>query len=148
MAETWNKKEREKKKQQAKKEKEERRLERKERSKEPKSPDSMLAYLDENGNLSDTPPDPRKKEKIKPEDIQIGIPTLEEREKETNLHKGTVTFFNEGKGFGFIKDRATQQSIFFHVNGLTEPVKEQNKVSFELEKTPKGLNAVNVKLLR
>src|SRR5579871_228377 len=111
MAETWNKKEREKKKQQIKKEKEERRQERKEKAKESKSFDSMLAYMDENGNLTDTPPDPRRKEKVKLEDIQIGIPKLEDRAKETNVHKGTVTFFNETKGFGFIRDKATQQSI-------------------------------------
>ena len=148
MAETWNKKEREKKKQQIKKQKEERRQERKEKSKESKSFDSMIAYMDENGNLSDTPPDPRNKEKIKLEDIQIAIPKLEDRAKESNLRKGTVTSFNEGKGFGFIKDKDTQQSIFFHISSLTEPVKEQNKVSFEIEKTPKGLNAVNVRLLR
>jgi cold shock CspA family protein len=148
MAETWNKKEREKKKQQIKKQKEERRQERKEKTKESKSLDSMLAYLDENGNLSDTPPDPRKKEKVKLEDIQIGIPKMEDRGNETNLHKGVVTSFNESKGFGFIKDRMTQQDIFFHVNGLEEPVKVQNKVSFEIEKTLKGLSAVNVKLLR
>ena len=147
MAETWNKKEREKKKQQIKKQKEERRQERKEKTKESKSFDSMIAYLDENGNLSDTPPDPRQKEKIKLEDIQIAVPKLEDREKETT-HKGIVTSFNEGKGFGFIKDRFTQQDIFFHVNGLEEPVKLQNKVSFDIEKTPKGLSAVNVKLLR
>ncbi|HEX4851823.1 MAG TPA: cold shock domain-containing protein [Puia sp.] len=147
MGETWNKKEREKKKQQIKKQKEERRLERKEKPKDSKSLDSMLAYLDENGNLSDTPPDPGKKEKIKLEDIQIGIPKMEDRAKES-IHKGTVTSFNEAKGFGFIKDRATQQNIFFHVSGLTEPVKEQSKVSFEVEKTPKGLSAVDVKLLR
>ncbi|MBS1935859.1 MAG: cold shock domain-containing protein, partial [Bacteroidetes bacterium] len=127
MAETWNKKEREKKKQQIKKQKEERRQERKEKTKESKSLDSMLAYLDENGNLSDTPPDPRKKEKVKLEDIQIGIPKMEDRINETNLHKGTITSFNESKGFGFIKDRMTQQDIFFHVNGLGEPVKVQNK---------------------
>jgi len=148
MGETWNKKEREKKKQQIKKEKEARKQQRKEKAKESKSFESMIAYTDENGNLSDTPPDPQNKEKVKIEDIQIAVPKLEDRVKETHTHKGSVTFFNEAKGFGFIKDRATQQSIFFHVNVLTEPVKEQNKVSFELEKTPRGLSAVNVKLLR
>lgn len=149
MAETWNKKEREKKKQQSKKEKEERKQYRKEKAKDSKSFDSMLAYIDEYGNLSDTPPDPKKKlEKIKLEDIQVGVPKMEDRVEETDTHKGTITFFNEAKGFGFIKDRATQQSIFVHANGLTEPVKEQNKVSFEIERTPKGLSAVNVKLLR
>ncbi|HTQ66885.1 MAG TPA: hypothetical protein VMI12_18965 [Puia sp.] len=63
MAETWKKRERERKKQQIKKEKEARRREHKEKSKEPKSLDSMLAYIDENGNLSDTPPDPQKNKK-------------------------------------------------------------------------------------
>ncbi|HTS43700.1 MAG TPA: cold shock domain-containing protein [Puia sp.] len=148
MAETWNKREREKKKQQIKMQKEARRLERKEKSKESKSLDSMLAYLDENGNLSNTPPDPLKKEKIKLEDIEISPRKMEDRAKDTNLHKGTVDSYNESKGFGFIRDRATQMDIFFHVKALTEPVKVKNKVSFELEKTPKGLSAVNVKLLR
>ena len=148
MAESWNKKEREKKKQQVKREKEERRQERKEKSKESKSFDSMIAYIDEEGNISNTPPDPRKRENIKLEDIQVGMPKLEDRAKETHIHKGTVTFFNDSKGYGFIKDRATQQSIFFHTNSLEEPVKEQNKVSFEIEKTPKGLSAVSVRLLR
>jgi len=148
MPETWNKKEREKKKQQIKKEKEDRRLDRKAKAKETKSFDSMLAYVDENGNLSNTPPDPRKKEKAKLEDIQIGIPRLEDRAKETKLQKGNVISFNEGKGYGFIKDRNTQQNIFFHVSGLIEPVKEQDKVSYEIEKALKGLNAINIKLLR
>lgn len=148
MAETWNKKEREKKKQQSKKEKEERRQERKEKAKESKNFDNMIAYIDEYGNLSDTPPNPKKADDVKLEDIQISVPKLEDRVQETDTHKGTITFFNEAKGFGFIKDRATQQSIFVHANGLTEPVKEQNKVSFEIERTPKGLSAVNVKLLR
>ena len=58
MAETWNKKEREKKKKALKKEKAEKKLERKEHGKS--SSDEMIAYLDENGNLSSTPPDPRK----------------------------------------------------------------------------------------
>src|SRR5215470_623857 len=140
MGETWNKKEREKKKQQIKKEKEERKQQRKEKAKESKSLDSMLAYIDENGNLSDTPPDPKMKQAVRLNDIQIGIPKLEDREKEKHTHKGIVASFNEAKGFGFIKDRSTQQSIFFHTSGLTEPVKEKDKVSFEIEKTPKGLS--------
>ncbi|MBI1782789.1 MAG: cold shock domain-containing protein [Sphingobacteriales bacterium] len=147
MAETWNKKEREKKRDQQKKQKAERKLERKEKAKESKSLDDMLAYIDENGNLSSTPPDPKKKEIINAEDIEIGIPKMEDRVKE-DTHKGVVTFFNTAKGFGFIKDRFTQQSIFFHANALEEPVKEQDKVGFEIEKTPKGPSAVNVKLLK
>jgi cold shock CspA family protein len=148
MADTWNKKERQKKKQQNKKEKEERKQERKEKSKDGKSFDDMLAYIDENGNLSSTPPDPRKKIKVNAEDIKIGVPKQEDIDPETLIRKGTITFFNEAKGYGFIKDKETQQSIFVHANGLTEQVKEQNKVSFEIEMGPKGANAVNVKLLR
>ena len=58
---------------------------------------------------------------------------------------GVITFFNQDKGFGFIKDSQTQESIFVHVNQLDGPVKEHDKISFEVEKGPKGLNAVNAK---
>lgn len=146
MAETWSKKEREKKKQQNKKDKAERKQERKENSKSGKSLDEMLAYVDENGNFSSTPPDPRKKVKINVEDIQIGVPKQEDIDPADLIRKGIVTFFNESKGYGFIKDKETQESIFVHVNSLLEPVKEHSKVIFEVEMGPKGANAVNVKL--
>jgi len=146
MAETWNKKEREKKKQQNKKEKEERKQERRENSKPGKSLDDMLAYLDENGNLSSKPPDPRKKITINVEDIEIGVRKQEPVNPEDLIRKGIVTFFNDSKGYGFIKDLETQESVFVHINSLNEPIKEQNKVTFEVEMGPKGANAVNVKL--
>ena len=146
MAETWNKKEREKKKRQNKKEKAEKRQERR----ESKSADfeDMIAYIDENGNLSSTPPDPKKKFTIKVEDIEIGVPRQEELGPEDLIRTGIVTFFNNDKGYGFIKDRETQESVFVHINSLSEPVKENNVVSFETEMGPKGLNAVNVKLVK
>jgi cold shock CspA family protein len=147
MAETWNKKEREKKKQQAKKEKAERKQERKENAKEGKSFDDMLAYLDENGNLSSKPPDPRKKITIKLEDIEIGVPKHEPVNPEDLIRKGVVTFFNDAKGYGFIKDMETQESVFVHINSLTEEIKEHNKVTFEIQMGPKGANAANVKLV-
>ncbi|HEX5026737.1 MAG TPA: cold shock domain-containing protein [Agriterribacter sp.] len=146
MAETWSKKEREKKKQQNKKDKAERKQERKENSKSGKSLDEMLAYVDENGNFSSTPPDPRKKVRINVEDIQIGVPKQEDIDPADLIRKGIVTFFNESKGYGFIKDKETQESIFVHINSLLEPVKEHSKVIFEVEMGPKGANAVNVKL--
>jgi cold shock CspA family protein len=148
MAETWNKKEREKKKQQNKKEKAERKLERQERAKDGNNLESMMAYLDENGNLSSKPPDPRKKIIINAEDIEIGVPKQEPVNPEDLIRKGIITFFNDSKGYGFIKDLETQESIFVHINSLTEPVKENNKVSFEVEMGPKGANAVNVKLVK
>ena len=146
MAETWNKKEREKKKQQNKKEKAERKQERKENSKPGKSLDDMLAYVDENGHFSSTPPDPRKKVKINVEDIEIGVRKQADIDPADLIRKGIVTFFNESKGYGFIKDKETQESVFVHVNSLLEPVKEHSKVTFEVEMGPKGANAVNVKL--
>jgi cold shock CspA family protein len=145
MAETWNKKEREKKKQQEKKEKEERRKERKENSKG-KSMDDMMAYIDENGHISATPPDPRKMKKIKLEDIEIGVPKQQAIDPADLIRTGTVTFFNESKGYGFIKDHKTQESIFVHINQVKEEIHEHSKVVFEVEMGPKGPNAFNVRL--
>ena len=148
MAETWNKKEREKKKKQNKKEKAEKKQERKENSSSNSSFDSMLAYLDENGNLSSMPPDPKKRITVKAEDIEIGVPKQEPMNPDDLIRTGIVTFFNDAKGYGFIKDMETQESVFVHINALTEAIKENNKVSFEVEMGPKGANAVNVKLVK
>jgi cold shock CspA family protein len=145
MAETWNKKEREKKKQQEKKEKEARKKERKENTTSGKGIAEMMAYVDENGNISDTPPDPRKRKEFKLEDIEIGVPEYVPPTEAELTHTGKVTFFNHEKGFGFIKDMQTQQSVFVHINNLSEPVNENDKVSFEVGHGPKGPMAVNVK---
>ncbi|TWI85031.1 cold-shock DNA-binding protein family [Lacibacter cauensis] len=144
MAETWNKKEREKKKQQSKKEKAERKQERKENAKG-KTLDDMLAYIDENGNISDTPPDLSRVKKVKLEDIEIGVPKQQEQDPADAIRTGIVSNFNESKGYGFIKDLESGESIFVHINNLAEPIKENNKVTFEIERTHKGLSAVNVK---
>lgn len=62
------------------------------------------------------------------------------------MNTGTVKFFNETKGFGFIKDNASGQEYFVHVSGLVDKVKENDEVTFDLQEGRKGLNAVNVKL--
>jgi CspA family cold shock protein len=62
------------------------------------------------------------------------------------MSKGTVKFFNETKGFGFIKDEETSKEYFVHSSGLKESIKENDVVTFDLEHGKKGLNAVNVKL--
>lgn len=146
MAGTWNKREREKKKQEERKQKDERRQDRKENAKKGQTLDDMMAYIDENGNLSATPPDPRKKITINAEDIEIGVPIQRELTAEEMLRRGVVTFFNQEKGYGFIKDKQTQESIFVHINSSADELKENNLVVFEVEKGPKGLNAVNVRL--
>lgn len=148
MAETWNKKEREKKKKQKKKEKAEKKQEQRENSVKGDNPSSMIAYVDEYGNLSDTPPDPRKKISIKAEDIEIGVPRYDPANDIAAVRNGIISFFNHDKGFGFIKDLQTQESVFVHINALSEPVAENNKVSFEVEMGPRGANAINVKLVK
>jgi len=108
--------------------------------------ESMLAYVDEYGNITDTPPDPSKKRVIDASTIEIGVP---KREKEDpNAPKvGKVEFFNTTKGFGFIKEDKTGEQFFVHVNGLLEEIKENQAVTFELERGNKGMNAVRVKKL-
>lgn len=61
------------------------------------------------------------------------------------MSKGIVKFFNDTKGFGFIKDDETQKEYFVHASGLIDKIKENDTVTFELEEGKKGLNAVKVK---
>ncbi|MFL2585478.1 MAG: cold-shock protein [Parvicellaceae bacterium] len=63
------------------------------------------------------------------------------------MNKGTVKFFNETKGFGFIKEEGNNNEHFVHVSGLIDEIKENDEVEFELKEGKKGLNAVNVKVL-
>ncbi|MDY0344056.1 MAG: cold shock domain-containing protein [Lentimicrobium sp.] len=145
---SWNKHENEKKKQKKKKDKAAKKLERASTTVDGNSLDEMIAYVDEFGRITDTPPDPTaKKTIIKAEDIEIGVPKKEDMAPE-EFRTGIVTFFNDSKGFGFIKDLTTGESIFVHINGLSEPIVENNKVTFKTERTPKGLNAIEVKIVR
>ena len=63
------------------------------------------------------------------------------------MNTGTVKFFNESKGYGFIVDQDSKKEYFVHVSGLSQEVREGDNVSFELKEGKKGLNAVNVKAL-
>ena len=143
--ETFNKKEKEKKRLKKQQEKKEKAEERKATNTKGKSLDQMMAYIDENGNISSTPPDPTKKKKFNLDDIQIGVAKQVASDEPVGPRKGSVTFFNESKGYGFIKDQDTQESIFVHINGLVDPIKENDKVTFEVEQGQKGPNAVSVK---
>ncbi len=62
------------------------------------------------------------------------------------MNKGKVKFFNESKGYGFIKDIESEKEYFVHVSGLIDEINENDEVTFELQEGKKGLNAVNVKL--
>jgi cold shock CspA family protein len=144
--ETWNKKELEKRKQKKKQDKEQKKEERKANAKEGKTLDDMIAYVDENGNFSSTPPDPKKKRVIREEDIEIGVPKQAAIKPEDLNRKGVVTFFNDSKVYGFIRDLESHESVFVHINSLIDRIAENNKVTFEVEMSPKGPNAVRVKL--
>lgn len=141
--ESFNKKEIQNKKDKKRKEKEKKMLERKEGGKA--SFEDMIVYIDENGNQTTTPPDLSKRVEFNAEDIVIGIPKKEESEPEDKVRKGVVTFYNDSKGYGFIKDSVTGDSVFVHVNQLTETITEGNRVSFEVEKGQRGPTAVRVK---
>jgi cold shock CspA family protein len=142
--ETFSKKEKEKKRLKKSQDKKEKAEDRKANSDKGKSLEEMFAYVDENGNITSTPPDLSKKKKINSEDIKIGVARQEAVAHDT-VRTGIVTMFNDSKGFGFIRDLQTQESIFVHMNGLIDPIKEGNNVTFETEQGQKGLNAVKVK---
>ncbi|GAA4084127.1 cold shock domain-containing protein [Mucilaginibacter panaciglaebae] len=141
--ETFSKKEREKKKLKKQQDKKERSVDRKTNAVKGQSLDQMMAYVDANGNITSVPQEPGNRKKVLAQDIQIGTPKQEEVEVEI-IRKGTVTFFNESKGFGFIKDMQTQESIFVHINAVTFAIKENDKVTFEVEPGQKGPVAVKV----
>ena len=140
---SFNKKEIEKRKLQKRKEKQKNKEERK-----ANSPggglENMMAYVDEYGNITDTPPDPSKKKDIRADSIEIGVPKRE-KEEEPAVRNGMVEFFNHSKGFGFIRETGTREKFFVHVNGIMQEIHENDKVTFELERGLKGLNAVRVK---
>ena len=80
-------------------------------------------------------------------DYPIIIPTLRALINKNTMQQGTVKFFNETKGFGFITPSAGGQDVFVHSTGLIDEVRENDSVEFEVENGRKGLNAVNVKVI-
>ncbi|KLT65014.1 cold-shock protein [Pedobacter sp. BMA] len=141
---SYTKQENEKKRLKKQKEKLEKREERQANAKKGLALEDMMAYVDENGNISSTPPDPAKKKVINTEDIQIGVSRQADIIDENPVKKGTVSFFNDSKGYGFIKNTDTQDSIFVHANGCITQIKEGDKVTFEVEMGQKGPTAVKV----
>jgi cold shock CspA family protein len=140
--ETFNKKEKEQKRFKQKQDKKQKMEERKANKKKGNALETMMAYVDENGNLSDTPPDLRNKKVFKQEDIQIDVPKREAAEEV--FRTGTISFFNKAKGFGFIIDQGNNERIFFHVKDTQEMLDESDRVKFLVERGPKGWNAVQV----
>lgn len=141
---TSDKRENEKKKQAKRLEKQKKKEERKQSGKISNF-DDMIAYVDENGVITSTPPEVNaKKEEINPEEIIISTPK-KEKEEPVAL-KGKVEYFNDSKGFGFIRSVSGAEKYFFHVNNTIDKVSENDKVTFELERGIKGMSAINVRL--
>jgi len=143
--ETFSKKEVRKKKEKKRKDKQQKKAQRKSEGKK-NTFDDMIAYVDEFGNITSTPPDPGKKTVIDAADIELDITKNKSDSADDFLRKGIVAFFNESKGYGFIRDLESNQRVFVHVNSLLEPVKENDIVVFETGKGPKGPSAMKVKL--
>jgi cold shock CspA family protein len=138
--ESFNKREKEKQRQKEKREKQDKMAERRAQQGKGNSLNDMLAYVDENGNITSTPPDPQKRIQVNAEEIEIGVP---KQEPENAQKEGIVEYFNEGKGFGFIMQNDGKK-IFFHINQASYPVKEGDALSYNVERGPKGWSAVNI----
>ena len=106
--------------------------------------EDMIAYVDENGLITDTPPDMNNKQEINIEDIAVS--TLKKEETEETVLRGRVEYFNEDRGFGFIKDVNSTEKYFFYITSVQNPIVEGNMVTFELERGRKGMNAVRIAL--
>jgi len=145
--ETFGKKEVKNKKEKKRKEKEQKRALKKNEGKK-KSFNEMIAYVDEFGKISSIPPDPDKKIVVDADSIELTITRNSPEIVSDPIRNGIVTFFNESKGFGFIRDLESNEKIFVHINNLIEPVRENNLVVFEIGKGPRGATAIKVKLLK
>jgi cold shock CspA family protein len=141
--ETFNKKDKEKKRLKKRKDKQQKQAERKANS-QGGGLENMIAYVDEYGNITDTPPNPANRKKIDAGSIEIGVPKREAVET-PSVRKGKVEFFDHSKGFGFIKELDSQEKFFVHVNSVEEEIKEGDSVAFEIERGFKGMSAVRVK---
>ena len=148
MADSFNKKEKVKKRLKKKKEKAEKRAARKAAKLEAgkKSFEDMISYVGADGNLTKVPPNPEDRVEVDINDIIVGVPKKEDypEEIEEKVRKGHVKFFNSEKGFGFIVDAKNQSEIFVHVNNVTGEIAEGMQVTFEVEKGLKGPNAIKV----
>lgn len=141
---TFQKKEREKKKLQKRKGKDEKKMLRKENSTSG-SLDDMMVYVDENGNLMDTPPKEKDNTmEIDASQLDVSTPKSVSLDEDAE-RRGVVNFFNESKGFGFIVQQGVKEQYFVHGTNVDGVIKDNDKVKFKIEKGEKGFNAICVK---
>lgn len=110
-------------------------------SKKGKPLQDMLAYVDANGVITDTPPDPETLKKARESDMFV----MQAESGSTGTREGTVQFFDSEKGFGFILDEKTKSRIFFHYSMLEEPVLVNDAVEFIIKPGQRGPAAENIR---
>lgn len=141
MADSFNKKEREKKRKKRKQDK----VEKRQKNKTDGIKPIEFMYLDENGNLSPKPPDPLKKRVVNADDISVSVPKQTDLDPADFIKNGVVKFYNPEKRFGFIRETNSNEDFFVHADSIEGEIKENDKVVFEIGSGPKGLVAINVK---
>jgi len=141
-SQSFGKRENEKKKQAKRLEKQKRKEER--QAGGVASHDDMIAWVDELGNIVDTPPELRARAEVKLEDVAIATPKKEDVEPEPL--RGRVEYFDAAKGYGFIKELASSEKFFFHISSAPAGIAEGNAVTFESERGARGMNAVRIAL--
>jgi len=142
--ESFSKKEVRNKQLKKRKEKKERRDEKKENGKQ--SFEEMIAYVDEMGVISSTPVDLSQKRKVAPESIELDISKRNSRDKEDSLNFGIVSKFDNSKGYGFIIDSKSRDSVFFHISDCIDEISKGNTVEYNIEQGANGFKAKNVKI--
>ncbi len=141
---TFNKLEREKNKAKKREEKRKKMQARKEARERGDLKQEEFVYVDHLGNFTDTPPDPAEKEEIKLESINLGATKNQDFDEKI---QGKVTFYDNEKGFGFIKNMISQESYFFHFSECKDTLAQGDKVEFDTVRGEKGLNAVKINKL-
>lgn len=145
MADTFAKKELQKKRAKKKLDKAEKKEERKSTNNKGKTLEEMTVYLDEWGNFTDVPPEKQNRTKVDASSISL----LPGKTIEVDIeYTGVVSSFFTDKAYGFISEDKTRANIFVHSNQLMEAINQNDKVIFEKERTPKGFAAVNVRKIK
>ena len=108
--------------------------------------EDMLAYVDENGVLHTTPQDDKPREEVDASLIEVSVPRQLEQEEELPL-SGRVEYYNASKGFGFVKDAASAEKYFFHISNAPAQIAEGDRVTFEIERGTRGMNAVRIAII-
>lgn len=142
MASTFNKKEIEKKKQQKRKEKLQKREDRKNNPVD--SFEDMIAYVDQFGVLHSVPQE-RIEEEVDASHIEVSVPKQEN--VEVAPHMGRIEYFNAAKGYGFVKDTDNGEKYFFHISSAPATITEGDRVTFEIERGMRGMNAVRISVV-